>query len=119
MQIAARIYDYTDEPTYGPVVDFGNWQGSSGGAAVAGKYVSGPISSNTTWQTSDGLVGVIGSLVVASNTALTIQPGVRVEFYGNLGLRVDGSLQALGTSNQPISFTSGDSFPLPGDWQGI
>jgi parallel beta-helix repeat protein len=56
---------------------------------------------------------------VTSNATLTIQPGVQVQFFGNYALQVDGTLQAVGTSNQPVTFTSGKSFPQRGDWQGL
>jgi parallel beta-helix repeat protein len=117
--IAARVYDYTDNSTYSPVVNFGNWLGLQNGTAVGGKYVSGQIMSSTVWQTSDSPIGVIGPLLVSSNATLTIQPGVDVEFFGNYALQVDGALQALGTALSPITFTSSDEFPLSGDWQGL
>jgi len=117
--IASRIYDYTESPANSPVVNFGNWLSSQGGTAVAGKFVSGPVYGNTVWQTSDSPIKVIGDILVTSNATLTIQAGVQVQFMGNFLFQVDGTLQALGQPASQIYFTSGDFFPLPGDWQGI
>ena len=118
-QITVRVYDYTDNPTYSPVVNFGNWLGSPGGAAVPGRYVSGQLVGNVVWAVSDSPIGVIGPLLVSSNATLTIQPGVEVDVYGNYALQVDGVLLALGSGVSPVVFTSWDEFPLPGDWQGL
>ena len=117
--IPSKIYDYADNPASSPVVNFGNWLGSSGGTPAPGRCVSGQIVGNTVWQVSDSPIGVIGPVLVTSNATLTIQPGVEVDFYGSYALQVDGVLQALGGANNPITMTSGDAYPLPGDWLGI
>jgi parallel beta-helix repeat protein len=117
--IAAMIYDYSDNTTWSPVVNFGNWLGSAGGQPAPGRAVSGPILANTTWQLTDSPVAVVGNLLVTSNATLTIQPGVQVLFYGNCMLQVDGGLSVLGTSHQPVIFSSGKAVPQPGDWQGL
>jgi len=44
---------------------------------------------------------------------------VQVQFYGNYSVQVDGTLQALGVSNNPIVFTSGKAVPTRGDWTGL
>src|SRR6202041_2228173 len=69
--IAGLIYDYAQNSSYSPVVDYGNWQGSQGGTAVSGTYVGGQIVSNTVWHTSDSPIGVIAPLQVVSNAVLT------------------------------------------------
>lgn len=73
---------------------------------------------------------------VHENVELTIESGVVVKFYrgyGYPGIIIDGSLKAIGDSNQPIVFTSffddeygGDMgkndsqvIPPPGDWLGL
>lgn len=117
--IAGLIYDYSDNNTYSPVVDFGNWLGSAGGIPTAGRVASGQILSNAVWQAGDSPVAVVGPLLVTSNATLTIQPGVQVMFYGNYSLQVDGCLRALGSSNQPVTFSSGKTVPQQGDWQGL
>jgi hypothetical protein len=60
-----------------------------------------------------------GNVTVAAGVTLTIEPGVVVQ--GNVwyrSLRVNGSLSAVGTSAQPITFTS-TSDSAPAQWLGI
>src|SRR6266545_10997 len=116
--IGARIYDYQDT-TASPYVDWGSWLGAAGGAPVLGRGAVGTITNNTVWQAGDSPVTVMGNLTVASNTLLSIEAGVEVQFMGNYRLDVNGALQTRGTPNSPVVFTSGDAFGLPGDWQGI
>ena len=117
-QIESQIYDYQRDSS-GAVVNYGNWLGSEGGTAVGGRYYSGTIQSNVTWQTSDHLIGILGPLTVASNIVLTVQPGVEIQVLGNYQLDIAGALRALGQSTNPIVFTSGQLSPAPGDWQGL
>ena len=60
---------------------------------------------------------------VNSGAVLTIQPGVTLGFEGGTGLSVGnadmGTLVAVGTAQDPITFTSASSPPLPGDWGAI
>jgi RHS repeat-associated protein len=69
----------------------------------------------------------IGSSYVAT---LSIDPGVEVRFEPGTGLFIGykggyyqhwyrGALSAQGTASAPITFTSNDSAPAPGDWKGI
>lgn len=60
---------------------------------------------NTTW-TSDKTYVLAGTVIVNQGIALTIQPGTVVK--GNPGkfIRVDGTLIARGTAEQPIVFTT-------------
>jgi parallel beta-helix repeat protein len=117
--IRSVIYDYTTYPATAPVVNYGNWLSSPTGPAVGGVFVSGPVATNTVWRASDSPIGVLGNVVVNTNVTLTVQPGVDVEFLGSYIMQVYGILGAAGTSNNPIVFTSGDEFPLAGDWQGL
>jgi hypothetical protein len=49
---------------------------------------------------------ICGNLVVNPNDTLTIQEGVTINFKGNYGIGVNGSLVALGSKNAPILFTA-------------
>ncbi|MCF6260340.1 MAG: right-handed parallel beta-helix repeat-containing protein [Gammaproteobacteria bacterium] len=76
---------------------------------------------------------VEGSLVMNNGTTLTVEPGVIVKFTGNSELTVHGKLNAVGTTDNKIVFTSylddahgGDfnedgygSSPGNGNWRGI
>jgi len=44
--------------------------------------------------------------------------GARVDF-GSSGAGVVGNLVAVGTAGQPITLTSGEASPAPGDWSGV
>ena len=119
MLIAAAIYDYTDNANGSPIVNVGNWLGFVGGTPTGGLYANGPVGMDTTWRAADSPVHVFGHVVVGSNATLNIDAGVEVWFHGLYRLDVNGTLRALGTPALPVVFTGGDSFPLPGDWDGI
>ncbi len=89
------------------------------GAARAATNVSGTISSNQTWDLAGSPYVMTGNVTVAAGVTLTIDEGVTVQ--GNAATRVltvNGSLSAVGTSGQPITFTS-TTDSAPGQWLGI
>ena len=67
--------------------------------------VSGNISTNTTWTGVD-TVKVTGDIYVNDGITLTIDPGIFVEFQGHYKLEVDGTLLAIGTASDMITFTA-------------
>ncbi len=86
--------------------------GSSGNVVtIDGQTITSP----TTW-TSDNLYYVKSWVWYTSS--LTIQPGTIVAFGADATMEVDGQLTAVGTSSQPIVFTSAKegfaSFTIPG-----
>lgn len=84
-----------------------------------GKNVSGVISSNVTWTSSDGPVIIKGDTLVSEGVTLTIEPAVEVKFDGFFTLRVEGELIAIGTPSEKIQFSSNQVNPFPGDWKQI
>ena len=87
--------------------------------------VSGPITQNTTWTLlpnppNNGSPYIVtGDVTVNPGVTLTIEAGVEVKFNGNYSLIVNGTLNSLGTATQRVKFTSNQSSPAKGDWQGI
>lgn len=82
----------------------------------SGTYISGIISSNTTWTSAGNPYIVVGNILVNEDVTLTIDPGVEIKFDGNFYIRADGTLNAQGTSQNLITFTSNKNNPSPGDW---
>ncbi len=66
------------------------------------------VSSNATLSPQIGLdsYDLKNDFTIASNTTLTVQPGVTVTAQNNVTLLVNGNLQAVGTATQPITFTA-------------
>lgn len=95
-------------------------------------FVSGNISADTTWGSSNVYV-INSSFSVDPGVTLTIEPGtvIKGRNTGVGGPSIYGNLIALGTEENPIIFTSSndDSFfgsldeyesvGGPGDWQGL
>ncbi len=81
--------------------------------------VSGFISSNTNWTLSGSPYIITGNTLLDSGFVLTIDPGVIIKFNANKSLQISGALRAIGTSVNPVKFTSNAALPSPGDWQYI
>ncbi len=81
---------------------------------------AGVIASNTTWSPgSCSIYNVTGNVSVLNGVTLTIEPGTTIQFTNNTSLTIQGVLLAMGSANGPITFTSSNGSPLPGDWLGI
>ena len=72
---------------------------------------------NITLAPQNGLEGyMVDYWVIPAGITLTVEPGVKL--MANSKLFVDGDLQAIGTAQQPVIFTSiADS--APGEWSGL
>jgi len=81
--------------------------------------VGGLIDTDTTWDLAGSPYIVVGNTLVSSGVSLTIEPGVEVRFNGFYYLRVEGNLQAKGTFDNKILFTSNLSPQQKRDWYGI
>ncbi len=78
--------------------------------------VSGIISSNTSWTTANSPYIITGNVLLDSGYTLTIQPGVIVKFDSLKCLQIGGTLTAIGTSSNPITFTSNQTNHVAGYW---
>lgn len=82
--------------------------------------VCGPLNADTTWTVISSPYEVcFNGATVGPTTTLTIQPGVTVQFQQgvNSRLNVQGTLSAIGTVTQPITFTG--VVAAPGSWSGL
>lgn len=91
------------------------------------------IFEDTTWTLAESPYIVDSPIMVAEGVSLTIEPGVIIKFNYDSFMFVQGKINALGTPEAPIYFTSiaddfmgGDSnndgdasIPFIGDWGGI
>ncbi len=73
-------------------------------------------SQDTTW-TNDHTYVLDGSVIVAEGVKLTIQPGTVIKVAPDKFIRIDGTLIADGTAEQPIVFTWKTEGQAP--WGGI
>ncbi len=84
---------------------------------------SGNITSNETWYAADNPHIVTGSIHVYSSATLTIEKGCEVKFDAGTALYIGyysaATLNAVGTEDVSITFTSNTGSPAPADWRGI
>jgi hypothetical protein len=75
------------------------------GNVHASSYVGGLITTNNTWGIANSPYQLTGPVGVLSGVTLTIEPGVTVDF-ATFYLQVNGTLNARGTIDNNIVFTS-------------
>ena len=84
--------------------------------------LSGTLTENMT-LTADKEWTLKGYVYVPEGITLTIQPGTVIKSdiaeKGALTIERGGKIMAEGTADKPIVFTSGNDFPIAGDWGGI
>lgn len=81
--------------------------------------VSGSIINNTVWTAAKSPYHATGSITVFPGYTLTIEPGVIIEFADGKRLEIRGALEAFGTSESPILFSSSSPVPNKGIWKGL
>ena len=78
-----------------------------------------------TWQ---GTRRIAEFIEIPAGVTLLLAPGTTLRFafvdrdgdgVGDAGLHVLGRIEAVGTPAAPITFTSAEPEPQPGDWQGL
>ena len=89
--------------------------------AIGPTIITQNISINTTWVVADSPYRIqTGTVFINNGAALTIDPGVTVEFEDGARMEIDnGQLIAIGTPTQLITFTSLNPSPTRGIWEGI
>lgn len=87
------------------------------GPAGAQNLAAHTITTDTVWSTENSPYTLTTQVVVDVGATLIIEPGVEVRAHGNVGIDVAGTLYAIGTASNPITFTATDA--QPGAWQGI
>jgi hypothetical protein len=73
------------------------------------------ISSDTTWTKAESPYVVSGFVTIQNGAVLNIEPGVVVKFSWYSGINNYGKIQALGTTNDKIYFTSLTNDEILGD----
>lgn len=86
--------------------------------AARAEDVGGPIDTDTTWTLAGSPYIVVSPVLVMEGVTLTIEPGVTIRFNSHKALQIDGELIAMGTSDNPIIFTS-NLGGNPGDWDYV
>lgn len=84
----------------------------------ASTFVNADITENTTWILDNSPYIVQNNIRIASAITLTINPGVIVKFDYGSSLSIKGIVNALGTSAEPIYFTSMYNDARGGDTNG-
>ena len=118
---------------YGSGLVVTNSGNTSSGTGPRGFIMAGSLSSDQEWG-ADGLPYIISDLTIPEGKTLTIDPGAIIKFNGLWDrISVLGTLNAKGTADKPIYFTSikddsiggdtngddGANSPLPSDWAQI
>ncbi|MGE0549842.1 MAG: hypothetical protein AB7O24_17000 [Kofleriaceae bacterium] len=104
--------DDTDQPDAGPGID------APPGVKLV-DIAAGDIAGDTHW-TADTIYTLKGYVFVTSGT-LTIDAGTLIKGDNGSALTItkDAKLDAVGTADKPIVFTSSAAVPESGDWGGV
>jgi len=78
--------------------------------------IGGVLSSDTTLALANSPYVVTNNLLVQQSVKVIVEAGVQLLFNQGIYLQVDGELQALGTSVNPITFTKNNTAT---NWAGI
>jgi hypothetical protein len=89
--------------------------GLAGRMCLAQTYISGVISSSTTWTAAASPYIVTGNTVLWQGSTLTIEPGVLVQVGANVAIDIRGHLVASGTPTDSIFFAPSGS----ATWSGF
>jgi hypothetical protein len=86
-------------------------------AEPAATIITQDITTDTTWTEAASPYHVTQGIRVQQGATLRVEPGVEIRTDANIGITVNGSIVAVGTSNAPILFTA--SVKQPNGWNGL
>lgn len=99
--------------------------GNNGGGADVGQTIvlKGKINKDTLLKASNTYI-LEGLVYIVNNATITIEPGTVIKGQytdpiGGLVITRGAKINAAGTQDKPIVFTSASSNPRSGDWAGI
>jgi nitrous oxidase accessory protein NosD len=115
--IPARIHDHAED-AQAPMVDFIPFLASPSTAEPGRGYAGGLVTRDTTWTAAD-TIQVLYPVYVRPGARLTLAPGTVVRCAPGVRLHIAGELSAEGTATDSIVFTSLQTAPAAGDWQGL
>lgn len=75
--------------------------------------VNGIINSDTTWTKANSPYNLTGPVTVSPGVTLTIEPGTIVDANYLNYLQINGTINARGTTNEPINFNGGQPLSAP------
>lgn len=87
-------------------------------SSQAQSTISGTFTSNTTLTKANSPYTVSGDLAVSTGVTVTIEPGVELRFENARKFEVRGTLKALGTAADSITFTALTGTTID-SWSGI
>jgi hypothetical protein len=114
--VAALILAHTDQTAAQAPVDAAP-QDPGSGSGPASTIVDGDITANATWTKTGSPYEVTTDISVVAGATLTVEPGVEVRFRQYASMDVAGTLIAIGTVSEGITFTG--TTAQPGWWDGI
>jgi hypothetical protein len=84
-------------------------------SGFCGSYISGVVTTDTTWSKTNSPYIVDGNLAVDTDVTLTLEAGVELRFDGYYNFNIYGNLIINGTSNDTV-IVSSVAPPAPGLW---
>lgn len=84
-----------------------------------GTLAGGVLSSNYTMSTNNSPYIITSNLLVPTGITLTIEAGTAILFSDSIGIKVDGTMSAMGSESGMIIFSYRSSIPKTSLWSGI
>lgn len=81
--------------------------------------LSGGIYNSETWNAAGSPYIISGNLVIFDGVHITIEENTEIRFNAGASIELRGTMEANGTSSNEIIFTSNETNPGMGDWDGI